>query len=293
MHHQPVFGRRRVLAIAAGLTALVAAGGATGLVGGFIDIGDRLQSRLPFASPVFGGVALALIVALPFAILAGRAWSGRPGTGAAAVFAGALLVGWIVVEVAFLRELSFLHPLCVVVGGAVVVVGLTRRGAIEHPVDADAVERFLRQHRIALVGASADTRKFGNTVFRALRDHGYEVVPINSRSAEIEGTKCHARVADVVDEIDAAMLMVTGAAAVDAVRECAARGIHHVWLFRGVGSPGAVSTASVAACRQHGLDAVVGACPLMFLQPVESVHRVHLAVRRFNRECAPAGSRTR
>mgnify|MGYP002365217602 CR=1 FL=1 len=54
-----------------------------------------------------------------------------------------------------------------------------------------------------------------------------------------------------------------------------------------------VSTASVAACRQHGLDAVVGACPLMFLQPVESVHRVHLAVRRFNRECAPAGSRTR
>ncbi|HAN34852.1 MAG TPA: hypothetical protein DCQ52_05210, partial [Acidimicrobiaceae bacterium] len=123
-----------MLAVAAGLTALVAAGGATGLVGGFIDIGDRLQSRLPFASPVFGGVALALIVALPFAILAGRAWSGRPGTGAAAVFAGALLVGWIVVEVAFLRELSFLHPLCVVVGGAFVVVGLTRRGAIEHPV---------------------------------------------------------------------------------------------------------------------------------------------------------------
>ena len=142
MHHQPVFGRRRVLAVAAGLTALVAAGGATGLVGGFIDIGDRLQSRLPFASPVFGGVALALIVALPFAILAGRAWSGRPGTGAAAVFAGALLVGWIVVEVAFLRELSFLHPLCVVVGGAFVVVGLTRRGAIEHPVDADAQPRL-------------------------------------------------------------------------------------------------------------------------------------------------------
>lgn len=288
MHHRPVFGRRPVLAAAAGLTAVSAVGGAAGLIIGYIDMGDRLQSRLPFASPVFSGVALALIVALPFAMLAGRAWGGRSGTDAAAVFAGVLLVGWIVVELAFLRELSFLHPLCVGVGVAFVIIGLARRGVIEHPVDLGAVERFLQQHRVALIGASADRRKFGNTVFRALRDHGHEVVPINSRSSEIEGTRCVARVTDVVGEIDAAMIMITGAAAVAAVSDCAARGIHHVWLFRGVGSEGAVSRASVAASRDLALDTVVGGCPLMFLQPVTSVHKVHLAVRRFNGELSSA-----
>ena len=119
-------------------------------------------------------------------------------------------------------------------------------------------------------------------MFRALRDHGHDVLPVNPRATEIEGTTCVASIAEAEGDLTAAIVMVTGSAAVEAVHACAARGVQHVWLFHGIGTPGAVSAESVAACRQHELDAVIGACPLMFLDPVSSVHKAHMAVRRFN-----------
>jgi len=67
-----------------------------------------------------------------------------------------------------------------------------------------------------------------------------------------------------------------------AVHAAAARGVTRVWLFRGLGAPGALSEASLGACAEHHLDVVAGACPMMFLEPVGRGHDVHRALRRFN-----------
>jgi hypothetical protein len=64
-----------------------------------------------------------MAVAVPNAVLAVLARRGDRRTDAAAVATGALLVGWILVELAFLRELSFLHPLYVAVGLLLVLLG--------------------------------------------------------------------------------------------------------------------------------------------------------------------------
>lgn len=96
------------------------------LATGVIQLGDNLVSRLPFDSPVLGGFALAAIVAVPSTILASHAWRGDPQTDRVAVITGVLLVGWIAVELAFLRELSWLHPTYVAIGVGFIVAG-TRR----------------------------------------------------------------------------------------------------------------------------------------------------------------------
>jgi predicted CoA-binding protein len=153
---------------------------------------------------------------------------------------------------------------------------------VDDGVDERAAERFLAGHRIAVVGASSDPKKFGNTIFRELRDHGYDAVPVNPRATEVEGDAASARRAEVPGALDGVMVMVPGGAAVDAVHAAAARGVTRVWLFRGIGAPGAVSDASLAACAEHHLDVVAGACPLMFLEPVGRGHDVHRALRRFN-----------
>jgi hypothetical protein len=116
-------GRRPALVVLATLNAVAAAGGAWGLASGVIVIGSRLEARLPWQSPTLGGVALLMAVAVPNAVLAVLAWRGDRRTDAAAVATGALLVGWILVELAFLRELSFLHPLYVAVGLLLVLLG--------------------------------------------------------------------------------------------------------------------------------------------------------------------------
>ena len=114
---------RRVLAAFAGFNAFWAWAGAVGLIGGGLDFGERLNDRLPFENLVLAGVALAAIVAVPLTVLALLAWRGDPRTGRASVLVGVVLIGWIGVQLVFLRELSFFHPLYVGIGLVFVVAG--------------------------------------------------------------------------------------------------------------------------------------------------------------------------
>jgi hypothetical protein len=111
------------LAVCASLISLSAFAGSAGLVAGWLRLGEALDQRLPLGSPVIGGIALAIIVGLPTAWLAWLAWRADARADAAALLIGMLLIGWILVELAFIREVSFFHPLYVVVGAVLIVVG--------------------------------------------------------------------------------------------------------------------------------------------------------------------------
>ncbi|HEX9065572.1 MAG TPA: hypothetical protein VF843_10720 [Streptosporangiaceae bacterium] len=121
--------RRPGLAVFTGAIAVSAYGGALGLIAGFLSLGAVVTSRLPFASPVLSGIALMAVVAIPATVVCWLAARGDRRTGDATVLLGVLLVGWIVVELAFIRELSFFHPLFAVIGGLLVWLGLRARPA--------------------------------------------------------------------------------------------------------------------------------------------------------------------
>jgi hypothetical protein len=101
--------------------ASTAYGGAVALTAGVTSLDGELERRLPFASPVFGGIALALVVGVPFTVLAIAAWRGSDCTDQLSLAAGLVLIGWIVVEYLFIRELSFFHPLYLGIGIVFVV----------------------------------------------------------------------------------------------------------------------------------------------------------------------------
>ena len=117
-------GRRTGLAVLAGAVAAAAYGGAFGLIAGFLTLGAVVTSRLPFASPVLGGIALLVVVAIPATAVAWLAARGDRRAGDTSVAAGVLLAGWIIVELAFIRQVSFFHPLFFVVGGLLIWLGL-------------------------------------------------------------------------------------------------------------------------------------------------------------------------
>lgn len=147
-------------------------------------------------------------------------------------------------------------------------------------ITEDAVRQFLTGHRIAVVGASDSKDSFGRTICRALADHGYEPVPVHPAATAVEGRTCYEHPADIPDPVDCVIVMVPASAATQVVEEAAAAGIDQVWLFKGVGGPGAVSPEVLAACESHHIAPVAGACPLMFLEPAALVHRIHRSVRR-------------
>ncbi len=108
----------------AALVAFSAFAGAIGLASGDLAMGGAVNSRLPLQSPVLGGIALAVIVGIPATVLAVAAWHGRADTDRAAIGVGVLLIGWIAVELAVIREFSFLQVLFVGVGASLVIVGI-------------------------------------------------------------------------------------------------------------------------------------------------------------------------
>jgi predicted CoA-binding protein len=180
--------------------------------------------------------------------------------------------------------------------GVAVGVLVRRRDRTRPVVTEEAARRFLHLRRIAVVGVSPDPKQFGHVVFRALADHGIDVVPVHPTADRIDGHRVRHSLADLALEdppVEGAVVMVSSDAAVAAVHEAADAGIRHVWLFRGAGSPGALSDESLAACRAHDLDVVAGACPLMFLDPVGAVHAVHRVVRRADGSLVGGGDRHR
>jgi hypothetical protein len=114
----------RRLGVYAGLVALSASVGAIGLASGSLAMGATVNERLPLQSPVLGGIALVVVVGLPATVLALRAWQRRSGADRVAVAVGVLLIGWIAVEFAFIREFSFLQVLFVGVGISFVAIGV-------------------------------------------------------------------------------------------------------------------------------------------------------------------------
>jgi predicted CoA-binding protein len=137
-----------------------------------------------------------------------------------------------------------------------------------------AIDRFLGQKRLAVVGASGTRRKFGNVVLRELGAKGYEVYPVNPNAEEVDGQRCYANLAAVADRVDGAVLVVPPAQTEKVVREAAEAGIGRIWMQQG-----AESDEAVRFCRERGIEAIHGECILMFADPAGFVHRLHRWLR--------------
>lgn len=110
---------------------------------------------------------------------------------------------------------------------------------------------------MAVIGASADRRKFGNKALRAFRQQGYTVVPINPAGGEIEGERAYPSVLDYAGPIDEATMYVPGDVGMAIVESLAKKGIRRVWF-----NPGADDPAVIREAERLGLEPVV-ACSIL------------------------------
>jgi hypothetical protein len=128
-------GRLAVLtATVTAVTGLSALAGVVGLVGGGISFGEAIDARLPFGSLPLAGLALLVFVAVPQGV-ATMATARRSRWSPTLVFAaGALLVAWIAIELAFIKFYSWFHPTYLAVAVVIVVLGwlLQLRGSGTH-----------------------------------------------------------------------------------------------------------------------------------------------------------------
>jgi predicted CoA-binding protein len=133
-----------------------------------------------------------------------------------------------------------------------------------------AIESFFAAKAFAVVGASRNRRKFGNVVFREMKQRHLTVFPVNPHGESVEGTPCLSGVMDLPKEVEAVVTVVPPEQTLRVVEESHQRGIRSLWM-----QPGSQSPQAISAARSYGMNVVHGECILMFLEPVTSAHSFH------------------
>jgi uncharacterized protein len=138
----------------------------------------------------------------------------------------------------------------------------------------EAAAEFLAYKRVAVTGVSRTPKTHGsNTVYRRLRDRGYEVFAVNPNADTIEGDPAYQDLKSIPGGVDAVVIGTRPELAEGTMRECAELGIAQVWMHRGPGA-GSVSDAATAYGRKHGITVIDGGCPLWFAPVSDFGHKI-------------------
>ncbi|MDO8772132.1 MAG: acetate--CoA ligase family protein [Burkholderiaceae bacterium] len=122
------------------------------------------------------------------------------------------------------------------------------------------LEAFFKANGVAVIGASDDITKIGGRPVQLLRKYGYAgpIYPINPKGGTIQGLPAYASILDTPTAPDMAILAVPVEATLQAVRDCASRGVRGVIVlsagFAEAGPDGAGLQAElVRVARSHGM----------------------------------------
>ena len=86
---------------------------------------------------------------------------------------------------------------------------------------------------IALIGASNDRNKYGNKIYRDLRNKGYNVTPINPKEEKIEGDRAYTSIEEMNELPDIANFVVPPPVAIKIAQNITNLGIKHLWFQPG------------------------------------------------------------
>ncbi len=137
-------------------------------------------------------------------------------------------------------------------------------------VSREAVDEFVAQRKLALVGVSRRRGKFGNAALTELAAKGFEVFPVHPSADAVEGKRCWRSLAELPEKVGGVLISVPPGETEKVVRDVVAAGIPRVWMQKG-----AESAEAIRFCEEHGVRVVHGECILMFAEPAAFSHRAH------------------
>ncbi|MGI9624849.1 MAG: acetate--CoA ligase family protein [Acidimicrobiales bacterium] len=136
--------------------------------------------------------------------------------------------------------------------------------SLKAPLDRDLLEKFVNPRSVAIIGASANVAGMAGRAWVNLERTGYggRMHLVNPNRDTIGSHPTYASIADIDDELDAAIILVSAALVPDAVEQCAARGIPAVTVctagFSELGEEGAHLQSELAATAAQGGCRLIG-----------------------------------
>ena len=122
--------------------------------------------------------------------------------------------------------------------------------------DISSLRRILKECRtIAIVGLSAEWHRPSNFVGKYLQQHGYRVIPVNPRYAEVLGERSYAQLTDIPEPVDMVDVFRRTEDVLPFARQAVAIGARCLWQQIGV-----INTEADALASAAGLESVMDRC---------------------------------
>jgi len=122
--------------------------------------------------------------------------------------------------------------------------------------DIETLRRILKGCRtIAIVGLSAEWHRPSYFAAKYMQEHGYRVIPVNPRYAEVLGQRCYARLEDIPEPVDIVDVFRRTEDVEPIASGAIAIGAKCLWQQIGV-----KNEAAATKVREAGLDAVMDRC---------------------------------
>ena len=96
-----------------------------------------------------------------------------------------------------------------------------------HEQILEFMTRIMKPSAVAVVGASSEDGKIGNSVMKNLIDGGYQggLHPVHPKASEILGRQCYPTVLDIPGDVDIAVFCIPAAFVAAVIRQCGEKGI--------------------------------------------------------------------
>jgi acetyl coenzyme A synthetase (ADP forming)-like protein len=185
---------------------------AFGMGGVLVEVMKDIAFRM---APVDNRTALSMLDSVGAAEVL-RGVRGQQGVDRAALAGILVKVSRLVSDFPEVREVD-LNPIFATAKGAIavdvrIVLGDAARPAqrYSHSDILAAMQRIMNPRSVAVIGASSEDGKIGNSVMKNLINGGYEgtIYPIHPKADEILGRKAYPSVLAVADEIDVAVFAI-------------------------------------------------------------------------------------
>jgi uncharacterized protein len=130
---------------------------------------------------------------------------------------------------------------------------MTDLGRYQDPL---TIQRVLHSARtVAIVGLSNNELRASNFVGYYLKRHGYQVIPVNPREAEIIGATCYPSLLDVPGPVDVVNVFRAPDAVPGIARDAVAIGAGALWCQFGV-----ISEEAARIAEDGGVPVIMDRC---------------------------------
>jgi hypothetical protein len=119
------------------------------------------------------------------------------------------------------------------------------------------VNEALNKRIWAVIGATPRKEKFGYKVYKALKDHQYEVYPVNPFYDDIDGEKCYKDLSSLPKVPEVVDVIISPDKSEAFVREAAMLGCEFIWF-----QPGAESDNLIKLSQDLGLKMISNVCAM-------------------------------